>query len=77
MLWYNYLKGLGFIILMNNNIKSNHTTNKILQRDLNILEQYFIIVSLNLQQSHHVHNSFAKACGVLVFKKLWLNLMLW
>jgi hypothetical protein len=29
--------------------KSNITTNKFLQIDLNILEQYFIIVSLNLQ----------------------------
>jgi hypothetical protein len=52
---------------MNNNIKSNLTTNKILQRDLNILEQYFIIVLINLQQFHHVRNPFAKACGVLGF----------
>ena len=52
---------------MNNYIKNNITNNKFLQRDLNILEQYFIIVSLNLQQYHHIRNPFAKACGVLGF----------
>jgi len=41
-----------------------------LQRDLNILEQYFIIISLNLQQSHHVRNPFTKACGVLGFENV-------
>ena len=56
-----------FIILIFNYRKSDLTTNEILQRDLNILEQYFIIVSLNLQQFHHVRNPFAKVCGIFEF----------
>jgi len=43
-------------------MKINFTITKYCKKDLNIGEQYFIIVSLNLLQSHHVH-PYTKACG--------------
>jgi len=43
-------------------MKINFTITKYCKRDLNIEEQYFIIVLLNLLQSHHVH-PYTKAYG--------------